>query len=305
MRYRFLIYFAIFICPLSAEREARLLARASSALLQSLQRAICMELRAGEKSCSVTIEHLTYHQLNDQEYLWAISWRANTIFQRKGEDASTMRDVLEKSQVLLLDIFSDHFTGVAYFRARTRDIEQITPAAFSMAALNTQYKAVARLSYELVEQGDFSCTLPEKWQTQGISASDRGEITLSFIAPPKTTDFRLSLLTLDDTPLSGIHFESCLVESRKGVGDCSKTAFQLSPGRQTVRLKLAAGKKLKSAQPVFKLVLSEPDSKKALLDLAIPYKPSPNYLVFGVAGFLFGGLVAVMAMMLRRNPSRN
>jgi hypothetical protein len=40
-----------------------------------------------------------------------------------------------------------------------------------------------------------------------------------------------------------------------------------------------------------------------LLHLAIPFRPRSNYLVFGVAGFLFGALIAVMVLLMRKNPA--
>lgn len=305
MRNSLLICSFFFTLPLLAASEARLLARASAALLQSLQRAICQELRSSEKNCATTVEYFTYHQLNEKETLWALSWRVNTVFQRKGEDATAMRDVLEKKQVLLLDTLADHFTGVAYFRANGQSIEQITPAAFSLAALNTQHKVVARVAPELIEKGDFSCTLPEKWQIQGVSASDQGKVTLSFIAPVQVQNFYFSLLTLDDTPLTGIKLAACRVENGQTAYDCTDANLQAAGKRQKVTLQLTAEKKLKSTQPVFKIVMQEAAEKKALMQLAIPFKPGPNYLVFAVAGFLFGGLIAVMVMMLKKNPNKN
>lgn len=305
MRYSLLICSIVFTLPILAASEERLLSRASAALLQSLQRAICQELRTSEKNCAATAEYFTYHQLNDKEALWAISWRVNTVFQRKGEDATAMRDVLEKKQVLLLDTLADHFTGIAYFRANGQSIEQITPAAFSLAALNTQHKVVARVAPELIEKGDFSCTLPEKWQTQGVSASDQGEITLSVIVPPQVQNFHFSLLTLDDTPPTGIKLAACRVENGQTAHACADANFRTAGKRQKVTLQLVTEKKLKSTQPVFKVVMHDAADKKALMQLAIPFKPGPNYLVFAVAGFLFGGLIAVMVMMLKKNPNKN
>ena len=76
-----------------------------------------------------------------------------------------------------------------------------------------------------------------------------------------------------------------------------------------VALEVKAARKIKSEQPAFKLIVKyadEADKPEAppLLQLAIPFKPQPNYFLFGVTGFLFGGLIAAMMLFMRRRGEK-
>lgn len=301
MRIFFLLAF-VFLPALATAAEGQILHRAAERLSQALGQAICKDLRPGESQCTVSIESATHHQVGPSASLWALAWKANTVFKLKGENENTMRDALEKEQVQVLDIFPDYFTGITYFRQQAEQFEQLNSAAFSMVALNTTQKAVARISPELFRNGDLQYTLPEKWQTEGVSAGDRGAIILTL---PRTAadGLALGLRDLDDAQLKGIRIESCsLREADKEVA-CNPENLRLRQKTSNITLQLAAEKKIKTSQPAFKLVLQEAGSTKFLLHLAIPFRPSPNYLVFGVAGFLFGGLIAVMVLFLRRKPA--
>jgi hypothetical protein len=281
--------------------DERIMGKAADKLSQVLQQSICKTLRPAEATCAISIESATHHQLDGGSALWALAWRANTAFRLKGEAEHTMRDALEKLQVQVLDIFPAYFTGITYFRQQEQTLEQLNSAAFSMAALNTTHKVVARISPDLFLSGDVQYVLPEKWQNEGLSAGDRGAITLT--VPANAAGLAVSLRDLDDAQLSGVRIESCRLRTAGKESDCNPGQISPLSKSASIKLQLVAEKKLKPSQPAFKLVLQETGITKFLLHLAIPFRPRSNYVVFGVAGFLFGGLIAVMVLFLRKKPA--
>jgi len=281
--------------------ESRNLARTADGLAQVLQQAICKDLRASETGCRVSIESATHHQLGGDESLWALAWKANTAFRVKAEKENTMRDLLEKKQVQVLDVMPEYFTGIAYFRQQSQDLRQISSAEFSKFALNTTHKAVARIAPELLRSGDLQYKLPEKWQNAGLLAPDRGSVNLTIPATAATVAF--ALRDLDDLPVSGLRIATCRIHEGDKAMDCNPGKLDLRGKACNVTLELIAEKKIKTAQPAFQLVMLETGSNSTLLHLAIPFRPRPNYLVFAVAGFLFGGLIAVMVLIMRKKPA--
>jgi hypothetical protein len=298
---RKILLLSVALLPQLTAADEGILRKAADKLRQVLQQSICKTLRPAETTCAISIESATHHQLGGGNALWALAWKANTSFRVKGEAEHTMRDTLERLQVQVLDIFPDHFTGIAYFRQQGKTLEQLSSAAFSMAALNTTRKAVARLAPELFLKGDVQYVLPEKWQSQGLSALDRGAITLTI--PAWAGGVSISLRDLDDARLAAVHIESCRLLTAGRESDCNPGQIGALSKSAVITLQLAAEKKLKAAQPAFKLVLQDAASGKFLLHLAIPFRPRSNYLVFGVAGFLFGALIAVMVLLMRKNPA--
>ncbi len=300
---RVILLLAVLFLPVAASAtQGQTLSGAAEKLSRELYQSICRELRPQDTQCAIIIESATHHQRAPDVSLWALTWKATTPFRLKSEKADTLRAVLEKKQAQVLDIFPDYFKGIAYFRQQAHAFEKLSNAEFSHLALNTPYKAVARLSPELFQTGDPAYALPAKWQSEGLSGSDRGAITLT-IPPTKKDHLSIRLRDLDDAPLKGIRIESCSLSVNGRKVACNPDSFE--PGKKTaiVNLTLVAVRKLKSSQPAFKLVLSDAASGTLLLHLAIPYKPGPNFVVFGVAGFLFGGLIAVMVLFLRRKPA--
>ncbi len=71
----------------------------------------------------------------------------------------------------------------------------------------------------------------------------------------------------------------------------------------TIALDLKVARNIKTEQPAFKLVVKTADDAPVLLNLAIPFKPRPNYFLFGVTGFIFGGLIAVMVLIGKRKKA--
>ena len=281
--------------------ESRNLGRTADGLVQALKQTICKDLRMNERGCSVSIESATHHHLGPAQSLWALAWKANTAFRLKGETENTMRDALEKKQIQVLDVMPEYFTGIAYFRQQAQQLQQINSAEFTRVALNTTPKAVARIAPKLFRSGDLQYMLPEKWQNEGLSAADRGSINLTI--PAAAAELAFALRDLDDAALTGIRIESCRIQAAGEVTDCDPGRLELSGNANNVTLNLIAEKKIKTSQPAFKLVLLERASNATLLHLAIPFRPSPNYLVFAVAGFLFGGLIAVMVLIMRKKPA--
>jgi hypothetical protein len=298
---RKILLLSVVLLPQLTAADEGILRKTADKLRQVLQQSICKTLRPAETTCDISIESATHHQLGGGSVLWALAWKANTTFRVKGEAEHTMRDTLERLQVQVLDIFPDHFTGIAYFRQQGKTLEQLSSAAFSMAALNTTRKAVARLAPELFLKGDVQYVLPEKWQSQGLSALDRGAITLTI--PAWAGGVSISLRDLDDARLAAVRIESCRLLTAGRESDCNPGQIGALSKSAVITLQLAAEKKLKAAQPAFKLVLQDAASEKFLLHLAIPFRPRSNYLVFGVAGFLFGALIAVMVLLMRKNPA--
>ncbi|GAB4426101.1 MAG: hypothetical protein OHK0011_07540 [Turneriella sp.] len=298
---RKMILLSITVVPqMIVAADGRILANAAEQLSRVLQQTICKTLRPTEATCRVSIESATHHQLGNGHSLWAIAWKANTAFRLQKEGENAMRDALEKLQAQILDIYPDYFTGITYFRQQGRALEQLNGAAFSMAALNTTHKAVARIAPELFLAGDVQYVLPQKWQNEGLRAKDRETVKLTI--PALATELAVSLRDLDDGLLSGVGIESCRLQTAGKERDCNPGQIIPPSQSSSLILQLLADKKLKTSQPAFKLVLQEARSGKLLLHLAIPYRPRPNYMVFGVAGFLFGGLIAVMVLFLRKKP---
>lgn len=276
---------------------------AAHALKNVLTQTICGEIRPEDKTCSVTLESSTHNLLPENEALWAFSWSARTIFKKKGEKDNPMRDALEKKNVHVLDIFADHFTGIAYFRQKPAGFTQIGGSEFAMITMNPVNKAVARIMPDLLSAGEVHYELPVHWQLEGLKSSEEGEILLSFTAPE--TGLIVRLADLDDADLAGVTISSCLVSSARAAAlPCTGAKPEILSGKpSTLRLKLQAARKIKSSQPAFKLLLQNTAGTKTLLQLAIPFRPSPNYFMFGVTGFLFGGLMAVMLLVMKRkNP---
>lgn len=301
---RMVIAFCFAALPaFAAPGGERIIGQGSDLLTRRLQETICSNLRRGETACSVSVESATYHELGDGVSLWALAWRANTNFSRKGESPEPMREALEKQLVQVLDTYPAYFTGIAYFRRQAQSLSQLSSAAFSMVALNTTHKAVARISPDLFLKGDVHYTLPEKWQREGLSATDRGAISLTI--PPTQTAFSFSFRNLDDVPLTGIQWESCRLRTGRQESICNPQRLDRLAAPATLTLQLTAGRNLLSTQPAFKLVMQEAESAKVLLHLAVPFRPRPNYLVFGVAGFLCGGLIAVMVLMMRKKSAQH
>ncbi|MFZ5628166.1 MAG: hypothetical protein ACOY5B_03485 [Spirochaetota bacterium] len=300
MRKIMLLSFAL-LPGLTAAADERIVGVAAEKLTAELHQTICKTLRSGDATCAVSIESATHHQLGAGQSLWAFAWKANTPFRLKNEAENTMRDALEKKQVQVLDVFPGYFIGITYFRQQGTSLEQLSSAGFSMVALNTTTKAVARIAPGLFRGRDPDYVLPEKWQNEGLSPADRGAITLTL--PASGVKLAVSLRDLDDAPLSGIKIDSCTLISGNKETECNPGEIGPFNTSASIKLQLVAEKKLKTSQPAFKLVLQEAGTAKFLLHLAIPYRPGPNYLVFGVAGFLFGGLIAVMVLFLRRKPA--
>jgi hypothetical protein len=288
----------LFLPWIARTAQAQNLDSVGERLTHEIDELICKKLQASKTVCTVTLESATHHQTAPEVSLWALKWKVITPVKDKSEKA--WREILAKKQFQLLDVFPDYVTGITYFRSQAGEFEQLNLAVFSQLALNTRYKAVAHIAPDLFRAGNVKYSLPENWQSDGLKAGDTGAITLT-LPQLSASLLTLRVTDLNDAPLKTVHIVSCLMREQDKA--CYPNYFSLSQKTSTITVTLATEKKLKSSQPAFKLMLQDADKEKVLLSLAIPYRPRPNYLVFGVAGFLFGGLIAVMVLLLRKKTA--
>lgn len=265
---------------------------------KQLTQVICNENRAAEKACSVQIESATQNDLAQGEAVWGFTFSAKTKFSLTSIADKPLKMALEKMGVVVLNTLSDHFTGIGYFKSHAKNFERINLPEFMQLTLNPVTKIVARLEKDFLRTDDFGYTLPEAWQDQGATKNTKSEIQLRFTAPSKRIE--LVATNLEDTHLPYANITACaVIDSHKKETPCAENISAEIGHPITVKATLELGEKLKAKEPAFKLTLKDAENKKTYLSLAVPFKPRPNYFMFGLTGFLFGGLIAVMALVMR------
>ena len=232
--------------------------------------------------------------------MWAFTGTVSAPLHLKGEPRDKMRISLEPESIQVMEPTTDGFTVVGYYREDAGTFTRVSTNVFAAAALNPVDKVVARYDVGLLQAGSLTYKIPQVWSTQGVSPGSHDTISLKFTLP-FAENYAFALLDLDDSPLKDLNFESCLLGT---TASCDVKAVVMAAGASEVTLKLAAKRKIKSSQPAFKLVVRRLRDNAAVLQLAIPFKPQPNYFLFGVTGFLFGGLIAVMVLFLKRRPAK-
>lgn len=265
---------------------------------RQLTQVICNENRAAEKTCSVALESATQNELAQGEAVWGLTFSARTKFSLTSIADKSLKTALDKMGVVVLNTLGDHFTGIGYFKSRAKTFERINLPEFMQLTLNPVKKVVARLEKDFLRIDDFSYTLSEAWQAQGATKNTKTEIQLRFTTPSKRIE--LVPTNLEDNHLPYANITACtVIDSHKKETPCAESISTQLGEPITIKATLELGEKLKAKEPAFKLTLKDAENKKIYLSLAIPFKPRPNYFMFGLTGFLFGALMAVMALVMR------
>jgi hypothetical protein len=268
---------------------------------ETTNRIACAELRKEIKTCSVKVTSATRNATGPDGAIWAFTGNVSAPLTLKGEPRDTMRIALERNLVQVMEPVTEGFTVVAYYREDAAGFTPVSTDVFAAAALNPVDKVVARYDAGFVAAGELTYQLPAVWSVQGVSPGTEDAINLNFTLS-STTSISIEAQDLDDAALKDLSITACTVTVAATSTACDAAAIELPAGKSEVKLKMAARRKIKSNQPAFKMVIKRRADNVAVLQLAIPFKPQPNYFLFGITGFLFGGLIAVMVLFLKKNP---
>jgi hypothetical protein len=264
--------------------------------------AICDTARKDIAACSVQVTSVTENRTGKDTAIWAFTANVAAPLRRKGEQKERIKLVLQPLTLQVMEATNDNFTVVAYYREAAGFFNRVPPDVFAAAALNPVDKVVARHSSEFFAANRVSYQVPGVWSATGVSPGSEGEISFTNDLHTAQT-WTLQVQDLDDTVLKDLNIIECQVETNKIESQkCTPQAVILPAGKSTLHVRLAARRHLKNSQPAFKFVVRNNAYSTAITQLAIPFKPQPNYFLFGVTGFLFGGLIAIMVLIVRKNP---
>jgi len=296
----FLLATALTATSFAATPRITSVAGAMRMFADTATRVACAELRKETKTCAVKLTSATRNALGADSAMWAFTASVSATLSVKGEPRDKMRISLESESVQVMEPNSEGFTIVAYFREDAGQFGRVSTNVFAAAALNPVDKVVARYDVGFLQTSGLTYALPQVWSTQGVSPGSQDNLSLRFTLPAEES-YAIALFDLDDSPLKDLNLENCQLSTG---ASCDAGAVALPAGTHDVTLRLAAKRKIKGSQPAFKLVVRSRKDNTAILQLAIPFKPQPNYFLFGVTGFLFGGLIAVMVLFLKRKPAK-
>ena len=279
-------------------------ATALSAFTADATAAVCGNIRKDTKTCGLKLTGATRNATGQNSAIWAFTATVLAPLSVKGDPRDHMRISLEPLTIQVMEPVNEGFTVVAYYREDAGSFTRVTTNTFAAAALNPVDKVVARYDAGFLEKNQLRYTLPQVWSTAGVSpgAEYEAALTLELL---KSETISVQLNDLDDSQLKDLTITACsLVSAGNSANACDADSVSLPAGKSSLSLKVAARRKIKSSQPAFKVAIRQTSNNQPILQLAVPFKPQPNYFLFGITGFLFGGLIAVMILFLKKNPKQ-
>ncbi len=266
------------------------------------KRAICDGLRKDASACAADITSVTENRTGANSAIWAFTARVSAPLRKKGEPQELVKAALQPLTLQVMEATQEGFTVVAYYREADGHFARVPADVFAAAALNPVDKVVARHNTGFFAKNRLRYEVPPVWSAVGLSPGTEGSISFTVELQSAQT-WALQLNDLDDTELKDLSIAACTVESGKEPPrDCSANAATLPAGISKLQLRVTARRHLKNSQPAFKFMVRNSADSTVITQLAIPFKPQPNYFLFGITGFLFGGLIAVMVLIVRKNP---
>jgi len=167
---------------------------------------------------------------------------------------------------------------IVYAREKSSKFAPLAGEEFHRLALNPQSKVVARYNPAFfLRGGKFQYQIPAIWKTEGIDAANTYAFSLTC-----TEDITIDAQSLDDTPSVAV-----------SITTLGKNQYEIKSKRR-----------ISADQPALKFVIKSKTNSDIILQLAVPFKPQPNRFLFGVVGFLFGGLIAVMVLVGKRKAPK-
>ncbi|HRP68143.1 MAG TPA: hypothetical protein PLY93_01275 [Turneriella sp.] len=232
--------------------------------------------------------------------IWAFSFIL-TRGAKRDVERTALRTQLETPYRRVLEIDSDSTKAIQYFRETGDKLIPLEAQTFYKETINPKSQIVVKYAPDfLLKGGALDYTVPPLWESEGVSPSTTSSLALQGKSPYRATITGL-IRDLDDKPITKLTIESCHTQA----GACPQDGFSVDAQKEfMLDFQIKAARKLKHAQPVFKFVVQTAQEKKPIAEIAIPFKPQPNYFLFGVVGFLVGGLIAVMTLMIRSNTKR-
>lgn len=297
------LFMAVLFSPAALlAAQAKSPAAAMQEFTADTKRAICDSIRKDIPACSAHVTSVTENRTGIATAIWAFTANVAAPLRIKGEQKEIIKAILQPLTLQVMEATNENFTVVAYYREAEGLFNRVPPDVFAAAALNPVDKVVARHSSEFFAANRVSYQVPELWSATGVSPGTEGDITFTNTLHT-AQNWSLQLQDLDDTELKDLSIIECSVETSNAPPQkCATNAVVLPAGKSTLHVRLAARRHLKNSQPAFKFVVRNNADSSPISQLAIPFKPQPNYFLFGVTGFLFGGLIAVMVLIVRKNP---
>ena len=295
----------IFYCCLDGLTAANT-AETLKILTERTDRTICTALRPTAKDCGTVIESATQNALAGGDNLWGFSYSIRNQGIQSAKDAEAMKTALRALGAGVLELEKNRIAAISYYRESKGALLPIGPEDFHRLALNPASGIVARLDPAfLAAGGTLSYQTPTEWQKEGAPAGSSGTVQLT-LRTPKPARVGLDILNLDDQKLHTVNITACRIKAENTEKSCEVQGVDLPPQvAKTISLDIKLMRNLKTEQPAFKLVVKTGEKAATLVNLAIPFRPRPNYFLFGVTGFLFGGLIAVMVIIGKRNKPVN
>ncbi|MBV6494122.1 MAG: hypothetical protein LDLANPLL_02148 [Turneriella sp.] len=271
----------------------------TSSLVDTMQRvkklateSLCLKANT---NCNFSFDTVVRHR-----DIWAFSFSLTKGAKREIEKKE-IRTKLETPNRRILEIGENTTKTIEYFREKEAKFSPLDAQIFYHETLNPKSKIVIKYSPDfLLEGSKIDYTAPLEWEREGISPGTKNTLHITGYTPTATA-FRFNIQDLDDKPIPKLTFEKC--EANASV--CDANNFFNPPNKKfSIQLEIKAARKLQSDQPVFKCAVYTKGRDVPVAEIAIPFKPQPNYFLFGIVGFLFGALVAVMTLLIRSNAKR-
>lgn len=280
-------YLILVLLPFGIAAEGTAdIAKTMATLKLEVQAAVCPK---ANPACTLHFETVTQNEVSPDEYIWAFSYELKQTGAEKQAELDTIAKSLAALKAAVLDLNKTRISAISYFREAHGTVLKASPEDFHKWALNPWSNVVARHDAEFLSKGSrLAFSIPETWKKEGIApATTSGIILTGYNFSGSETS--VELVSLDDKPVNGIS----IADQRVVVSPVQAKNFQL-------KIQVKAGRNIKTDQPAFKIVVKYPKGGPPVAQIAIPLKPRPNYFLFGVVGFLFGGLIAVMLLIMRR-----
>ncbi|MBN8221313.1 MAG: hypothetical protein J0L53_10345 [Spirochaetes bacterium] len=282
----------------------------AAATLKDLQQRVQRELCSAKPQCAAQADAVVVNRLTADEQLWAFSFSLKGIALPTLKATQEVQGVIEKMNARPLEVSKEKIALIFYFRARQDKMIPVGAEEFHRLTLNPKNKIVARFKSDFVLSGAvLRYEAPALWENEGLAPSTTA--TIQFKGTLRDSrPLRFEILNLDDQALPAVQIAACRREGDPAATQCNPLSVNVTSGTVFgVALEVRAARKIKSEQPAFKLIVKyadEADKPEAPphLQLAIPFKPQPNYFLFGVTGFLFGGLIAAMMLFMRRRGEK-
>lgn len=285
-------YLVLLLLPVSLAAEgAADMTKAMAVLKREVETAVCPK---GTPACALHFETVTQNEVAPDEYIWAFSYELKNTGTEKQADLDNLAKSLAGLKAAVLDLSKTRITAISYFREANGSARKVSPEDFHKWALNPWSNVVARHDADFLAKGNrLGFAIPEIWKKEGIAPATTSGIILTG-QNFSGAETHVELVTLDDKPIHGIS-----ITNRKLAASAAK------PDKFQLNLQIQAGRNIKTDQPAFKIVVKYPKGGPPVAQIAIPLKPRPNYFLFAVVGFLFGGLIAVMLLIMRRHKPAN